>query len=350
MKALSIFSPGNIQYIETPLPTLRPKDVLARVCYSGICGTDLDIFRGDVSLVRDGFIKYPVRIGHEWSGIVESVGPEVTIFKPGDRVVSDNGVSCGVCPECLNGEYVKCKQRRSLGTINCWDGSFAEYILIPEWHLHQLPDGIPLDEAALIEPATIALHGLRGFGDMTGKTLTITGTGAIGLAAIRIARILGASRIILSGRKDAKLEIGRHLGADVVVNATRENLIEAVMKATQGEGSDLMLETSAAAECVRDAMKLLRPSGIFVTIAFYPQLVDGFDADAISTRAIQLRPGKSCKDPVQQIINMMTSKGLHIKELITHRIPFDKAADAFRNANEMSATRIKMLVEISKEK
>ena len=349
MKAISIFSPGDIRYIETPVPVLRPKDVLARVCYSGICGTDLDIFRGDISLVRDGSIRYPVRIGHEWSGVVESVGPEVTTFKPGDRMVSDNGVSCGVCPECLNGDYGKCKKGRSLGTVDCWDGSFAEYILIPEWNLHLLPDGISLDEAALIEPATIALHGLRGFGDMTGKTLTITGTGAIGLAAIKIAKILGASRVILSGRKDGKLAIGRHLGADVVVNATRENPTEAVMKATQGTGSDLMLETSAAADCVRDAMKLLRASGIFVTIAFYPQLVDGFDADAISIRAIQLRPGQGCKDPVSRIISMMTSKGLSFKELITHRIPFDEAVDAFRNANEMSATKIKMLVKIGKE-
>jgi len=130
---------------------IGPRDVLTKVKYCGVCGTDVSIYTGETNLVKNGLIKYPVRIGHEWSGIVESVGSGVIEFKAGDRVVGDTVVACGECKACLGGNYMLCPDLRCVGTVNAWDGGFAEYTVFPARHIFRIPDNIALDEAALIE-------------------------------------------------------------------------------------------------------------------------------------------------------------------------------------------------------
>ena len=126
MRAFQIDGPGVVSEISVPVPEIAEDEVLIRIAYSGICATDYEILGGEMALIREGKIRYPVRFGHEWSGTVEKVGGKVTKFKPGDHVLSDSGISCGKCPVCKEGRYFSCKNKRSVGTVNCWDGSFAE--------------------------------------------------------------------------------------------------------------------------------------------------------------------------------------------------------------------------------
>ena len=144
MKAFVIQEPGRVEMIETEKPVPSPDEAVIKVAYAGVCATDLAILSGDMSLVRNGSIRYPVRFGHEWSGVIESVGADVTDFKPGDRVISESGVTCGKCEFCREKQWSKCQNTWSLGTINCWDGSFAEYMHMPVRHLHKIPDSISL--------------------------------------------------------------------------------------------------------------------------------------------------------------------------------------------------------------
>jgi len=146
MKAVVVEAPGKALVKECPVPAIRPIDVLIRVRYCGICGTDFAIYSGETSLVRDGLVKYPVRIGHEFSGVVEQVGTDIMNFGVGDRVVCDDMVACGVCQECVRQNYKDCTNPYCVGTINCWDGSFAEYIVIPEYSVYHLPDSVSLEE------------------------------------------------------------------------------------------------------------------------------------------------------------------------------------------------------------
>jgi 2-desacetyl-2-hydroxyethyl bacteriochlorophyllide A dehydrogenase len=333
--------------VEVDKPKVGKTDVLAKVMFSGICGTDLSILSGDMKLVRDGFIKYPVRIGHEWSGIIEEIGREVQGFKPGDRVVSDSGVSCGECIHCKEGHYDACENIKSVGTINCWDGSFAEYMLMPIRHLYKVPDDISLEEAALIEPTSIAFAGLKNSNAISGKKVLIIGTGPIGLAAIPFAKTMGAEKIFISGRKPYKLNVGKNMGAEVTINATKEDLIKIVMEETGGKGADIVLETSGNTDVFSQCIDVVTRGGMVTLIGFYDKNLNDFDIDKLVTKQVHLQGILGEFGLPQQVINIMEKEKISLKPLITHRFRFGEAIEAMKTANEKNDTKIKMLVEIA---
>jgi len=180
MKVLTVTAPYKAEFSEIEKPIPVGKMMLVKVKRTGVCATDISIFTGESSFVKNGQITYPVRFGHEWSGIVESVGEDVKNFKVGDRVFSDSGISCGECDNCKAGRYDKCKFIRSVGTINAWDGPFAEYMLIPEFNAYKVPDNVSYDEAALIEPTAISYDAFSGFEIKPDMTVAVIGVGAIG--------------------------------------------------------------------------------------------------------------------------------------------------------------------------
>jgi len=346
MRAIVVKGPGDIGMIDVEKPKAGPGDILIKVSYSGICGTDHAILDGNISFVKDGLIRYPVRIGHEWSGIIEETGEAVKDLKKGDRVVADNAVSCEKCEACIKGDFKKCKDLRSVGTVNCWDGSFAEYMLMPERHVYKLPDNISLEEAALIEPATIALYGLKKSGVDKDGSLLVIGTGPIGLAAVALAKNMGISKVLLSGRKQFKMDIGKKLGADAVVNITKEDLSEFVKKNTAHIGVDAVLETSGNIEAVNSAVGIIRPKGSMTLVGFYERTLDGFPIDQMVLNEIQLR-GSTCELGLcADIIEKMSLQGLDLKPLITHRIAFKDAVEAIKTATYKNDTKIKMMVKM----
>ena len=158
MKAARLFGKNDIRIMEIETPVPKAGQVLCKVKRCGICGTDYSIFNGAFK----SMISYPMTLGHEWSGVVETAGPG-TAFAPGDRVAGDTCVSCGVCYDCLVGNYVRCKKRRSVGTIFTWDGAYSEYVLFPARHLFRLPDHVDFENGAMLEPAATAMLG-RGTG------------------------------------------------------------------------------------------------------------------------------------------------------------------------------------------
>jgi 2-desacetyl-2-hydroxyethyl bacteriochlorophyllide A dehydrogenase len=346
MKAIIIAGPGDARMIEIEKPKVGKTDVLAKVVYSGICGTDLSILSGDMKLIREGFIKYPVRIGHEWSGIVAEVGKEVKRFKPGERVVSDNGVSCGECKHCREGDYGLCENIKSVGTVNCWDGSFAEYMLMPERHLYKLPDNISLEEAAMIEPTTIALAGLKSSNIKAYSKVLIIGTGPIGLAAIPFAKSMGAEKIFVSGRKPYKLNVAKTMGADRTINVTTEDLTGIVMKETGGKGVDIVIDTSGNPDAFNQCIDVVAQGGVIILIGFYENNLKDFDIDKLVTKSIRLQGILGEFGLPQQVIDIMEKEKISLKPLITHRFRFDEAIEAMKTANEKNDTKIKMLVEI----
>jgi 2-desacetyl-2-hydroxyethyl bacteriochlorophyllide A dehydrogenase len=350
MKAIIIYAPGDIRYAEIAKPKPGPREVLTRVVYCGICGTDLEILHGDTSLAKNGLIHYPVRIGHEWSGIVEEVGSEVTDFKPGDRVISDTGSSCGQCEACLSGHFKSCRNLISLGTVETHkEGAFAEYMLMHHWHMHHVPDSIGLDEAALIEPATIAWNGLNNCQIRPGSNILIIGTGAIGLTAVGLAKYQKAGKVMLAGRKDFKLDVGKKVGADAVVNVTRENLLDFVMRETGDSGVDVFFETSGAAEYVAQSLDMMSFNGTIALVGFYEDYLNGFDLNRLVMGARKLIGCEGTAWSAPTVIDIARQGKLILKPLITHIIPFDQAIEAMRTARQNTDHKIKMLVKIGKE-
>lgn len=349
MRAFQIDGPGVVTEISAPVPEIAEDEALIRIIYSGICATDMEILGGEMALIRDGSIRYPVRFGHEYSGVIEKVGSAVTKFKPGDHVLSDSGIACGKCPACARGNYQGCKDARSVGTVHCWDGSFAEYMHVPERHLYRLPDDLDMMEAALIEPSGIALEGLKRGGNLEGKTVVVVGTGTIGMTAVAMARHYKPAKVILVGRTDGKLEIGRKLGADVTINARREDVVEAVQRETNGLGAEMVLETSGNLDAVNQCVLSACYGGTVSFIGFYESGIDAFPIDVVVSRKITVGGVMGDYGTPAQVIRILEKDKIDLKPIISHVITMDELPGVMMNPGRLQGDRIKVMVRIAED-
>ena len=346
MRVLVAERPGKLCFAEMEKPVPGPREVLIKVAHCGICGTDVSIADGTLTL-GDGMDPiYPVRIGHEWSGVVAETGPGTSKLKIKDRVIGETGWTCGECESCLSGR--PCERGRAVGTIgNCWPGGFAEYMLMPERLTHKVPDNVPLDEAAMVEPAMIGFCGLEDSILGPGRTLLVVGTGPIGLGGMACARGVGCGKIILAGRKNKKLEIGKAMGADVLVNTTKEDLAEAVVRETDGLGVDVILDTTGDVKLFNDLLLMLRGGGDLVIPGFFEQPVPNARLDRLITKNCRLIGAAGKIGLNVKILDMISRGHMTLQPMLTERYPFSDALEAFAAVKEHNDRRVKIMVDFN---
>lgn len=345
MKALVALGPNEAAYLEVNKPKAEKNMVLVKVIKAGICATDFAIYTGECSFVKDGSIKYPVRFGHEWSGIVEEVGPNVKKFKPGDHVISDSGVACGACTACKKRNFANCRHIKSIGTIDTWDGCFAEYMLIPEYHLYRVPQTVSLEDAALVEPATIAYDAFTNMDMSSVETAVILGTGAIGMASAWLAKYLGVKTVIMVGRNDAKLEVGKKIGVDILINNTKTNAVERVKQLTGDRGADLTIETSGSDRMIIDAFYMTKRYGRVSLLSFYEKKVDQIPMDHVVIQCLTIRGAAGTFGYPEKLLKIMEENPIKLTPVITHQLPFEDALDAFENESKYHNEKIKILID-----
>ncbi len=345
MKALVINGPQNAEFIEVEKPKATGDLVLVKVQNAGICATDFSIYSGESSFVESGLIKYPVRIGHEWSGVVEAVGEDVKNIKSGDRVISESGVSCGKCEACKKGEYDSCKSIKSVGTVNTWDGCFAEYMLMPERHLYVVPDNVTSEEAALIEPMAIAYGGFQGVEINENTTVAVIGVGAIGMASIWLARYYGAKKVISIARKDNKLQKALDIGATHIINNTKEDQVAKIMELTDGKGVDVIIETSGSDKALFSTLDIIRAGGTISLISFYEKLIDRLPIDTLVLNRITLKGVAGVFGYPKQVLDIVADNKASLDPIISHRIKFGEVIDFFENQDKYNQEKIKVMVE-----
>jgi L-iditol 2-dehydrogenase len=344
MKALIVEKPGHAVIREVPAPSAGEMDVLIRVQYSGICGTDLAIYSGHSSFIESGLIRYPIRIGHEWSGIVEATGSRIIDIVPGERVVCDNSVSCGQCTACQAGRFDGCKNPRAVGTINCWDGSFAEFMLMPARHVYRLPEQTSLENAALFEPASIACAGLNQCRPEPGSVLAVIGTGAIGLSAVALARRRGAQTIILIGRTPEKLTLGKQMGATHVINSREQDPAAAVQQICGPDGPSSILETSGDLAGAHLSVRIAGKRAVIALISFYEQMINDLPIDDIVSKELHVVGVMGSFRALQDVLQLMQEKPVDLTPMITHRYDFADCLAAFRDSSQMTG-RVKIMVQ-----
>lgn len=346
MRAFQIEAPGVVKEINVPVPEIAEDEVLMRIAYAGICATDYEILGGEMNLVKEGKIRYPVRFGHEYAGVIEKVGSKVTKYKVGDHVIGDALVTCGKCPACLEGRYGDCTDFRAVGTMYCWDGCFAEYMHMPERHLFLLPKDLDLKKCALIEPSCVAYAGLKRGGDLKDKTVVIVGTGAIGMTAVALAACFEPKKILLVGRTDSKLEIGTKLGATRVVNVRREDMIEAIMQETGGKGADFIMETSGNLEMVNRCVRSAKYGGVVSYIGFYDQPAPDFPIDVVVSNKVTIAGIMSDSGAPEEVIALFAKYKMDMTPIISHIISMDELEEAMIHPENLPEPRIKVLVKI----
>jgi len=345
MKAARLFGPNDLRIVDLPIPQLGSKDVLCKVKRAGICGTDYSIYTGEFSFVKNGGVSFPFTPGHEWSGEVAEVGKEVVGFKVGDRIVGDTCVSCGSCVSCLLGEYHNCSSIRCVGTIKAWDGGFAEYTVFPERHIFHLPDSVSFDAGAFIEPAATSLNAIKGANVQIGDTVLVHGSGSLGVLAAKLAKLSGASKVFITGRKDAKLNVALAFGADVAINTTRESVAAVIASHTAKGRVDRIIETSGSTELLVESLDLVRAGGSVSAVAFYDKTIDKVEIDKLVFGNVILRGAASSTGMYQPVIALMAAGMLDPTPLISGRYPFKDILQGYHDMKARNDIRIKWLVD-----
>src|SRR3984957_16366659 len=229
----------GLEIASVPVPTIGPTDVLVRVRTASICGTDLHIYGWD--RWSQGRIKPPVTLGHEFCGVVERVGEEVTPVMAGDFVSAEMHVNCGHCHQCRLGEAHICQNLRIIGIDQ--DGAFAEFVKIPASNIWKLDASIPEHYGAILDPLGNAVHTVLA-GPIAGQTVLVTGCGPIGLMAIAVAKACGSSTVFATETNDQRRAMALQMGADVVLNPAVEDAVAKILSETDSTGVDVLLEMS----------------------------------------------------------------------------------------------------------
>jgi threonine 3-dehydrogenase len=246
----------GLEIQEMPVPSIGSLDALVRVTATSICGTDLHIDGWD--RWSQGRIKPPVTLGHEFCGIVERVGEDVSALRPGDFVSAEMHLNCGHCHQCRLGEAHICQNLKIIGID--MDGAFAEFVKIPATNIWKLDAAIPEHYAAILDPLGNAVHTVLA-GAIAGQTVLVTGCGPIGLMSIAVAKACGSSTVFATETNEHRRAMAEEMGADHVLNPSCEDPVKKILVATGGTGVDVLLEMSGQPAAIQQGFKALRAGG-----------------------------------------------------------------------------------------
>jgi threonine 3-dehydrogenase len=245
---------------ESPKPIPQPDEVLIRVKISGICGSDLSIYKVDAPL-SGGNLILPRIIGHEFCGVVEEVGAKVTNFESGDRVAGETHIPCMKCLTCQTGGAHICPNQRNVGrNVN---GSFAEYITVSEVSVRKVPEALTDYQVAMLEPLGVAVHSVRQK-DLAAENVLVLGCGPLGLMTVAVARAFGASRVFATSRTPEKLDKALKMGADKVFQASDKDIIEKIESAAGPTGVGTAIDMSGNEEAIEQGLRALSPGGTMI--------------------------------------------------------------------------------------
>ena len=285
MKALVLTAYNQLELQDVPQPEIGPTDVLVAVRACGICGSDVHGLDGST-----GRRQPPLIMGHEASGVIAAVGARVRAWSVGEHVTFDSTVYCGECRFCRAGRINLCEDRRVLG-VSCGQyrqhGAFAEFVAVPQRILYRLPEGITFQQAAMVEPLSIAYHAVHRARITLNDSALVVGTGMIGLLVVQLLRAAGCGQIIAVDLDDNRLARARWLGADEALRADQGDPRTAVRDLTHGRGADLTVEAVGISSTVRLAIDGTRPGGQVVLVGNVTPEVE-MPLQSIVTREITL--------------------------------------------------------------
>jgi L-iditol 2-dehydrogenase len=347
MRAAVLFGPGDIRVTERPVPVPGPDEVLVRVAMCGTCGTDLKIYDGHFPQTPPFGTFTP---GHEWTGTVAAAGSGVDEFAPGDRVCIEAHSGCGRCDNCLAGRYTAClnygnqaKGHRATGMTT--DGGFAEYAVHHVSALYRLPPELSFEDGVLLTTAGTGLYGIDVAGGyVAGLDVVVFGPGPVGLTTVQALKALGAGRVILVGTRASRLELGKRLGADHVINAALGDPVPAILDLTEGAGADMTIECSGGLGVPQQCAEVTKRGGKIVVVAFYPDRVT-FDLSAVVRKDISIYTSRGeGGNNVKRAVALAAAGKLRGAEMITHRFPLEEIAEAFRVVRERDGDPVKVVL------
>jgi L-iditol 2-dehydrogenase len=340
MKTLLLSKYNHLEIADLPKPSSLPDEVLIQVAACGICGSDVHGYDGS-----SGRRIPPIVMGHEAAGRIAAVGKDVTGLAEGDRVTFDSTVYCGACPHCLRGNINLCDNRQVLG-VSCGDyrraGAFAEYVVVPARIVHRLPDQLSFTEAAMLEAVAVALHAVAVTQMRPNDTALVIGAGMIGLLTLQSLRATGCSQVLVADIDDSRLQMAKELGATEVLNS-KTDLAAQVMKPTNGNGVDAVLEAVGRTETITAAIDSVRKGGTVTLVGnISPQIT--LPLQKVVSRQIRLQGSCASSGEYPQAIELLASGAIKVKPLITAVAPLDDGPAWFERLHAGEKNLLKVVL------
>jgi L-iditol 2-dehydrogenase len=339
MKQAIMTNPGKIEFRDVGKPAILPDEVLIQTKRIGVCGSDIHVFHG-----LHPYTSYPVVQGHEIGAVIAEVGSAVNGFAPGDKVVFMPQVTCGECYPCRHGMYHICDKLKVMGFQT--NGAAQEFFALKAEKVLKLPETMSLDEAALIEPVSVAVHALSRAGNVEGLNVVVLGAGTIGNLVAQVARASGAKGVLITDVNEYKLGKARSCGFKHVVNPQKEDLGQAILTAFGPDKADLILECVGVQDTITQAVSHARKGSTIIVVGVFgkkPQvdlgLVQDRELSLIGTLMYQ-------KKDYIRAIELVGAGKLSLDQMVTHRFVFKDYLKAYEAIEASGGNYMKVMIDL----
>ncbi len=337
MKALLLTAPSKLELVDFPAPLPADDEVVVRVHACGICGSDIHGWDGS-----SGRRNPPLIMGHEAAGEVIATGPRVSGWRAGDRVTFDSTISCGVCHFCKAGQVNLCESRRVVGVSPAeykQHGAFAEQLAVPDRILYRIPDTLTYEQAAMVEPVSIAIHAVQRTKIAPNSTAVVIGSGMIGLLVIQALRWAGAKQVVAVDLADNRLALARQLGATHTINSGKEDVAAAIQRITDGLGADTSFEVVGFAPTLNLALAVLKRGGACVLVGNLSPKTQDFPLQAVVTKELTLLGSCSSAGEYPLCLELIATGAINVKPMIEIVAPLAEGAAWFERLSAKDGGR-----------
>lgn len=335
-------APGTIVFREIEKPVPKAGEVLIRVMRIGICGSDIHVYHG-----KHPFTKYPVTQGHEMSGRIEAVGPEVTGFSVGQKVTVEPQIVCGKCYPCRHGKYNLCEELRVMGFQAC--GMASEYFAVDAAKVTPLPEQMSYDEGAMIEPLAVTVHAAKRFSQLRNAKVAVLGCGPIGILLAQSCKALGAAEVLATDICDARLALAKKCGIDYTVNTKVQSLGEAMHAYFGADRADVIYDCAGNDISMGQAIQYARKGSKLVLVAVYAGMAK-VDLAVLNDHELDLDTSMMYRhEDYVEAIRLVQEGKIRLKPLMTRHFAFRDYLEAYQYIDANRESTMKVLMDVSEE-
>lgn len=346
MKVAVMEGIGKMGYTRRPVPVPQDDEVLVKLEYVGICGSDMHYY--ETGAIGDYVVKPPFVLGHEPGGTVVKVGAKVRNLKVGDRVALEPGKTCGRCEFCKTGRYNLCPDVVFFATPPV-DGVFQEYVAHPEDLCFKLPDNVSTLEGALIEPLAVGFHAANQGGAHAGQTAVVMGAGCIGLVSMMALKAEGVDKVYVVDIMQKRLDKALELGADGVVNGKDQDAVEAILELTGGHGCDLVIETAGTEMTTRQCIRMTKKGATIVLVGYSKSGEMTLPMSLALDKELTFKTVFRYRHIYPMAIEAVAAGKVNLKGIVTDIFDFDDLQNAMDRSVADKANIVKAVVRIQKE-
>ena len=346
MKTAVMKAIGKIELEEREIPQPKEGEVLIKIGYVGICGSDVHYF--ETGAIGDFVVKPPFVLGHEAAGTVVALGEGVDSLKIGDRVAMEPGKTCGHCEFCRTGRYNLCPDVQFFATPP-YDGVFQEYVAYDASMCFRLPDKVSLMEGALIEPLAVGFHAANQGGAHIGQKAVVFGSGCIGLMCLLALKAEGVTEVYVVDVIDKRLEKAMELGAAGVINSSKEDAVERIMELAGGYGVDLAIDTAGADVTINQGIRMVKPGGTIVCVGYSRSGKVTLDMSVALNKEITFRTVFRYRHIYPMAIAAVSSGLINLRNVVTDTFTLDEIQEAMMKSVNDKVNIVKAVIEVAGE-